>query len=129
MSYVFRFYQKVKQSYLQFSDQIETVEADLTKNRLILIAQESFYSREIYCLHQGQKLYKKSSLLILSPFLDENGIGISNAELNNDTMYPIIIPEKSHLVGLIVDFTQTILLHAKFQIMLHALQQAYYIPK
>ena len=39
------------------------------------------------------------------------------------------MPEKSDLAGLIVDFTHRILLHAEFQIMLHALLQAYYIPK
>ena len=39
MSYVFRFYQKVRKSYLQFTDQIEAEEAVATKSQIIQIAQ------------------------------------------------------------------------------------------
>ena len=134
ISYIFRFYHNLKKKQTFLATEITTEEVEFTKNRLVQLAQQSWYSREIFCLQQKLKIPTKSSILSLNPFLDDCGLlrvggRITHAEISYSAKHPIIIPPKSHLADLIIQFTHKILLHSEFQLMLRAIRQGYYIPQ
>ena len=134
VSYIFRFVNKCQLKSKQFSKIIEATEIDFVIKRLIMLAQQTYYKREIENLQQGKSINCKSSILTLNPFLAEDGLlrvgrRLSNSNLRYDEKHPILIPVKSHLAYLIVQFSHTILLHSEFQLMLRSIRQVYYIPQ
>ncbi|XP_052694839.1 uncharacterized protein LOC128173163 [Crassostrea angulata] len=77
------------------------------ENYIIKTVQREVYCEEIYCLRSKQPLPKNSSILALSPFLDDDGIvrvGGRLRHLNDATVCknPILIPGKHHIATLLV---------------------------
>ncbi|XP_033727676.1 uncharacterized protein LOC117317008 [Pecten maximus] len=75
---------------------------------IIMKLQKEHYSKEIECLQNGKNLPRNSSILSLTPFLDEQGVLRVGGRLNKThepahttQLNPIIIPGKSH-VGLLL---------------------------
>ena len=74
VSYIFRFVNKCQLKSKQFSKIIEATEIDFVIKRLIMLAQQTYYKREIENLQQGKSINCKSSILTLNPFLAEDGL-------------------------------------------------------
>ena len=74
---------------------------------LLRKAQEEFFSREIQCLKKGKPIPHDSSILKLTPKLDENGLlrlsgRLRRADISNELKYPIIIPGKCNIAKLLI---------------------------
>ena len=105
-----------------------------SENCIIRYTQQIFYYREYECLTLKQPLNRKSSIISLAPFLDNDGLlrvrgRLDNSGLSFDEKHPLIIPEKSHLANLFIQHTHIILCHAEYNIMLRAIRQGFYITR
>ncbi|XP_049316554.1 uncharacterized protein LOC125779317 [Bactrocera dorsalis] len=109
---------------------------DLQKAKVALIAstQTRYFSRDISLLRESKPIDKKSSLLVLNPFLDTKGLLRANGRLANSSLtynerHPIIIPEKSPFATLLLNYIHILMLHAEQRRMQHMVRQEYYIPR
>jgi hypothetical protein len=78
----------------------------LSEEIIIMEVQREFYGREIDQLKEKQTLPRNSSVLSLSPFLDEKGIlrvggRLQRSELSLGEKHPILIPGHHHIATLI----------------------------
>lgn len=73
---------------------------------IIKETQYGFYCMEIQSLQSSKAIPKESSIISLSPYLDEGILHIGGcanaAALPKETKTPILIPGKSHIVQLLV---------------------------
>ena len=74
---------------------------------LIRKAQEEFFSREIQCLKKNKPIPHDSSILKLTPKLDENKLlrlsgRLRRADIPNEMKHPIIIPGKCNIAKLLI---------------------------
>ncbi|XP_060079797.1 uncharacterized protein LOC132559197 [Ylistrum balloti] len=81
--------------------------ANDSKNLILKVVQQEFYSMEIDCLQKGLPLNRNNSLLKLSPFLDDEGLlriggRIQNSDIDLPGKDPIFVPAKHHVATLIV---------------------------
>ena len=77
------------------------------KRKIIQMVQEKFYSREISCIQEGKPLPRGSSLLDLSPILNQDGLICVGGRLRKSSLpvvlkHPILIPGKSHIARFLV---------------------------
>lgn len=77
-------------------------------------------------------IHKSSSLLKLTPFLDKDGLLRAGGRLNNarmtfDEMYALIIPKKSKLTKLLLDYYHSYTLHGGVQLMLSTIRRRYLV--
>ncbi|XP_075162867.1 uncharacterized protein LOC142235501 [Haematobia irritans] len=133
ISYIFRFIRKCQKRILpdMLKDFITSDEIKFVNRRLIMIAQITYYPSEYQLLESKKTINLKSRLLTLNPFLDENNLlrvngRLANSDMNYNERHPIILPEKSRVCKLFIDFTHKILMHAEHQSMLRAIRQEFY---
>jgi hypothetical protein len=87
---------------------LTVVELDQSEKIVIKLSQAEMYAEEIKCLKLGKEVTNKSSLVQLSPFLDESGILRSRSRLqfaewmSYEAKCPVILHPKSQLVKMIV---------------------------
>ena len=135
VAYLFRFVNRAKDPNRgTTTSQLDLEEIEFAKRRLIYIAQCKYFQPEIDCLQKKCNLSRRSTLITLNPFLDEDGIlrvggRLNNSELSFNARHPIIIPSKSRTAELLIKFTHQFLLHAEFNGMLRAIRQGYHIPQ
>ncbi|KAG1682986.1 hypothetical protein GQR58_010380 [Nymphon striatum] len=103
----------------------------LAKLKLLLLVQDQFYPLDKSCLLKDNKLRKGSSLINLSPFLDEDGLlrvggRIQFSDLSYDEKHPVIIP-KCHLAVLIIRNQHVLLKHAGVGTLISSLRGLYWI--
>ncbi|XP_050328360.1 uncharacterized protein LOC126758230 [Bactrocera neohumeralis] len=109
---------------------------DLQKAKVALIAstQTRYFSRDLGLLRESKPIDKKSSLLVLNPFIDTKGLLRANGRLANSSLtynerHPIIIPEKSSFATLFINYIHILMLHAEHRLMQHMVRQEYYVPR
>lgn len=115
-----------KERYLKH-DEMERVEEECIK-----YYQNLIYGKEVEELTKNGRVKKRSSLITLSPFLDEKGLirvggRLQNASLTNNTKHPIIIPKNQHITKLLVSEAHTKTLHGGIQLMMTYLRSKYWI--
>lgn len=98
---------------------------------LIKIDQATKFSTEIAACKTNATL-KKSKLIGLRPFLDDNGVlrvngRIENSDLSYDTKYPIVLPNSGTLVQRIIGDCHTQTGHGGCKLMLQYLRQKFWI--
>ncbi|XP_055381380.1 uncharacterized protein LOC129611975 [Condylostylus longicornis] len=98
----------------------------------IRIVQGHHFGHEIFQLQKRKVINGNSSLSKLSPFLDENGIlrmagRLRHSELNYNERFPIILPDKSPFVRLLLEKVHRETLHGGAQLMLNVLNRNYWI--
>ena len=111
----------------------KTLTADeISKAAFFLIkeSQEREFPGEIDALKNGRPLSRKSKLLQLAPFFDENkllrvGGRLRNAPINYETKHPVILP-KGHLVEIIIDFIHLRYYHSGFKLTLALVRQFFW---
>ncbi|XP_076301722.1 uncharacterized protein LOC143219731 [Lasioglossum baleicum] len=112
---------------------LRTEELDNARLTIVRCEQRRFFCTEIACLETSQSSLR-GPLARLSPFLDERGIlrvggRLKHSLLDYDEKHPIIIPEKSHVTSLIINYFHERLLHGGTQITLYNLRRSYWIPR
>lgn len=85
-------------------------------NALIKFTQNSVFREEVVCCTHNEELPRKSKLISLRPFIDENGIlrvggRLSKSNLPFSKKHPIIIPKKHHLTKLIIEQAHQLTIH------------------
>ncbi|CAG7719600.1 unnamed protein product, partial [Allacma fusca] len=116
-----------------FKGELTVSELRNATQRLVLVAQREVFSEEIKSLSTGKPLSRKSKLTSLNPFIDPDGcirVGgrLENApQLTNNRKHPLILPAHHHLTTLIVRHLHQAHLHAGPTLLVHLLQQKYWI--
>ena len=84
---------------------------NLLKARQVLIRciQSEAYQTEMSCLKQGMDILKSSPLRKLDPMLDSDGLLRTGGRLRHSTlkaeeMHPLIVPGRSHVGGLLINY-------------------------
>ena len=108
-------------------------EIEITSWILVKMAQEAMYTVEISAILLGNPVNVSSSILNLSPFLDDHGIlrvggRLGRAKLAYDTKHPIILPRHHQLTRLIILHYHWIWWHASSERTLAQLRQKFWIP-
>ena len=108
-------------------------EIEITSWILMKMAQEAMYTVEISAILLGNPVNVSSSILNLSPFLDDHGIlrvggRLGRAKLAYDTKHPIILPRHHQLTRLIILHYHWIWWHASSERTLAQLRQKFWIP-
>lgn len=132
--YIFRFIQTCRKRPRPEIISITMEEVTLVKNRLIILAQQSYYPREYECLTNKDPISRKSNILTQPPFLTVTDCYSYALEVvlqilvSATKSVPVIIPEKSTFTELFVRYTHEIVLHAEYN-MHRAIRQGFYIPR
>lgn len=101
---------------------------------LIRWAQSIDFAEEINQLSKGEEIHKKSSILALNPFLDENGLlrvggRIQNQEMTYDRRHPALIAYGNILTQLIIRDAHLKTLHGGNTLTLSFIRQNFWILK
>ncbi|XP_075163827.1 uncharacterized protein LOC142236490 [Haematobia irritans] len=134
MVYVFRFIFRTRKTAIFTSVSITHSEFQSVKEKLIVLTQKRYFSREYSLLENNKFVPKKSCLLPLNPFLDMRGVirvsgRISNGNLRFNESHPIVIPVQSRYAELLIEFTHILLLHAENNLLLRSIREEYYISR
>lgn len=103
-----------RETYRFANKQIKPGEIIFVKNRLVIIAQKVYYPEEYRCLMEKHPLPSSSSLLLLNPILDSDGILRLNGRLEKSRspsyleLCPIILPYSSRFTPLLFDYIHLI---------------------
>lgn len=132
MSYCRRFKHNALSSTNRIFGPIRVSELNETTICIIKQIQYVNFKREIFDLENSRSVHKKSALLRLKPFLDENGLirvggRLTNVStLNVSQRNPIILPAKSMFIKLIFLHEHRSLLHGGPQAMLASIRLKYW---
>lgn len=94
--------------------------------------QRETFQQEIQALRKGQPVNKKSSIVSLNPFIDQDGIirvggRIQQSELPTEQKHSIILPNKHKVTRLLIMQEHLKNLHAGPQLLLSILRQSVWI--
>ncbi|XP_050339403.1 uncharacterized protein LOC126765710 [Bactrocera neohumeralis] len=140
IAYMFKFIErlkiKVKGEPSVYSQGDTLLHLDLQKAKVALITytQSRHFSSETSLLRESKPINKRSSLLVLNPFLDTKGVlrangWLANSSLTYNERHPIILPEQSQLATLLIRYIHILMLHAEHRLMQHIIRQEFYIPR
>ncbi|XP_073942495.1 uncharacterized protein [Choristoneura fumiferana] len=107
-------------------------ELDKVEEECIRFYQNLVYGQEIEELKKKGQVKKRSSLITLSPFLDEKGLlrvkgRLHNASISESTKHPLIIPGNQYLTKLIINEAHTKTLHGWNQLMMTYIRSKYWV--
>ncbi|CAK9814704.1 hypothetical protein ANTQUA_LOCUS8181, partial [Anthophora quadrimaculata] len=110
---------------------LTTFELHKAEVRIIILAQQQSYRRELHELKSTGRIEILSSL---TPFLDPDGIlrvggRLSHSELPYNEKHPILLHKTNYVTKLIVRDEHIKNLHAGAQMTLNAVRRAYWIPQ
>lgn len=137
-AYCLRIAQKIKHkrkhsSTLHFEKILTSNEINNALNHWIKYTQQFYFLNEIKSIRQKQYLPVKNKLNTLNPFLDENEILRVGGRLTLAKQipfgqrHPIILPTRSHLTWLLIQWTHKLTLHGGIQLTMQQLRQKYWI--
>lgn len=96
---------------------------------LLRVVQKEHFKEEIACLEKGKLV--ASNIRQLRPFLHDGlirvGGRLANANISYDQQHPFLLPKKTHLVTLLIDYYHKINFHAGPNLLLSLLRQNYWI--
>lgn len=100
--------------------------------RCIRFYQHTVYDSEVKDLKEYGKIRSKSSLISLTPYLDDQellrvGGRLNNAPVPEEAKHPIIIPAKQHITKLLVKEAHIKTLHGDIQAMMTYIRSKYWI--
>ncbi|XP_025997674.2 uncharacterized protein LOC113005967 [Solenopsis invicta] len=108
-------------------------ELEAARLSLIQLTQSVWWERRLVAVRRGQALPKRSSLVKLSPFLDDQGIlrvgrRLRHSLLSYDEKHPVILPRRAHLTRLVIEDCHRAALHGGTQATLGLIRHRYWIP-
>lgn len=94
--------------------------------------QNLVYGKEVEDLKKTGNVKPRSSLITLSPFLDENevirvGGRLQNASIADTTKHPIVIPSNQHITKLLINEAHNKTLHGGIQLMMTYVRTKYWV--
>ncbi|EZA57617.1 hypothetical protein X777_02185 [Ooceraea biroi] len=113
---------------------LQVSELAATRLGLIRLVQNACYKEEIEAIGKRIPLSARSSIVKLTPFLDETGIlrvggRFKHSVLSEDQKHPIILPGDSHLARLVIEAAHRRVLHGGVQLTLSVIRQEYWVPR
>ncbi|XP_055388278.1 uncharacterized protein LOC129616676 [Condylostylus longicornis] len=131
-SYIKRFIAKVTKRNLNCNTFISVSEFNASVEMWIQIVQHKHFLQEVTQLRKKKLIHTNSRLTRLNPFLDQNGIlrmvsRLRHADLNYNEKFPIILPDRSHFVRLLLEKIHRETLHGSAQLMLNVINRKFWI--
>ncbi|XP_025833702.1 uncharacterized protein LOC112905446 [Agrilus planipennis] len=131
IAYSLRFINNIKNKTNKLYGNISTNELERASLTIIKHIQAITFPSEISNLQSNKPLDRKSKLLPLAPFLDNNGLlrvggRLKHAELDFSIKHPAILPSNHHVTKLLVQYEHEKLLHGGQQLTLASLRQQYW---
>ncbi|XP_055388196.1 uncharacterized protein LOC129616592 [Condylostylus longicornis] len=131
-SYIKRFIAKVTKRNLNCNTFISVSEFNASVEMWIQIVQHKHFLQEVTQLRKKKLIHTNSRLTRLNPFLDQNGIlrmgsRLRHADLNYNEKFPIILPDRSHFVRLLLEKIHRETLHGGAQLMLNVINRKFWI--
>ena len=128
--YCFRAIQLLKGQ--KCSEFITSLEFRTALKYLIKLHQEKHFSQDIINLKSNKPLSRKSQILTLNPFLDDENIlrvggRIYKSKENYDKCHPYLLAKNDNLTTLIIDYTHKKYCHASTQLLRTILLRNYWI--
>ncbi|XP_046391251.1 uncharacterized protein LOC124159470 [Ischnura elegans] len=132
MAYCLRFIARCQRSRIPNTNFLSTSELAAARCKVLQLAQSFAFSEELKLLRAGKPLPRRNPLRGLKPFLDENGILRVGGRLKNSTLsfsakHPSILPKRSHLSQLLVQFAHLSSLHGGPTLTLNTLRSQTWI--
>lgn len=132
VSWILRFIALLRGKRINKTTCLSIEEMDFATVTIIKEVQGRHFGDEILQLKKTGNVPKKSNLLKLTPFLDENGImrvkgRLQNALLPENTKHPIILPANEHFTQLVIDDAHKATLHGGARLTLAQTRQKYWI--
>ncbi|XP_026819311.1 uncharacterized protein LOC113557973 [Rhopalosiphum maidis] len=102
--------------HLRKKGPLTVVELSNAKTTWILHTQKHAFHNDLDKLSKNQQLSKQSQLKKLHPFIDSSGLirvggRLSQSNLSDSMMFPILLPSKSRLIRLLFEYEHKHLLH------------------
>ncbi|CAK9830531.1 hypothetical protein ANTRET_LOCUS7686 [Anthophora retusa] len=131
IAYIFRFYNNTKRDSSKCAGPLSLLEIQNAHFRIIRLIQLETFSSEIDDLKNGKNVNRKSRLINLNPFIDDNGIirvgsRLKHAVLRYEQKYPIVLPHKHHVTDLIIRQVHLRQFHSGTQATLYTVRQKYW---
>lgn len=97
-------------------------------------SQQEYFNKELTALKAGKSICDKSKLIALNPRLDKKelmrvGGRLDKANVDYEMKHPVIIPKKSRLAWLLMDFAHRVNRHGGVQVAMQHIRQKYWIPQ
>nr|XP_022902869.1 uncharacterized protein LOC111415413 [Onthophagus taurus] len=131
-AYVIRFIKLTKKMYK--SKRLSTQDLNEADTYWIKYIQEKDFPNELKALKRGMPIQSSSSILMLKPFLDENGVmrllgRLDEAPLSYDEKHPIILPKRSMLTEKIIRKCHERVNHYGVNATLAELRKRFWVPQ
>ncbi|XP_076660598.1 uncharacterized protein LOC143363956 [Halictus rubicundus] len=131
IAYCYRFYNNASKKYIRHG-KINVEELNHAHDQIIKTLQHEHFKREIDALNSGKTLDKRSKILNLNPFLDEQGIlrvggRLHHSLLDYNQKHPILLPRTHHVTKLIIREHHIKNYHSGVQSTLNVVRQRYWI--
>ncbi|XP_077275276.1 uncharacterized protein LOC143904452 [Temnothorax americanus] len=131
IAYCIRFASRCR-SLRNDSEDLSTEDLKKAEMRIVKLVQITAFESELRSLSQKRPLDKKSNILSLSPFLDDDGVlrvggRLRHADLKFSQRHPILLPSNNHITELIIRETHVRLCHAGSQATLYAIREKYWL--
>ncbi|XP_045776149.1 uncharacterized protein LOC123874713 [Maniola jurtina] len=132
VAYLRRFCKWLSSRSTKFPAYLTSQELKEALQRCISYFQRKFFSGDIESIAKTGLVIKKSKLIPLNPFLDNEGLlriggRLHNAELSDNRKHCVLIPRDSHLAKLLVADAHEKTLHGGPQLMLNYIRSNYWI--
>lgn len=107
-------------------------ELEKAKEIIVKYVQYQEFSKDIDYLQKNKKVDSKSTLLCLTPFLDQQGLlrvggRIKHSNININMKHPLIIPHSSHLSNILIDYAHKMTFHGGARLTLSWLRNEYWL--
>ncbi|XP_076661047.1 uncharacterized protein LOC143364788, partial [Halictus rubicundus] len=131
VAHIFRFYNNIKRNSRKGTGPLSISEIQNAHFRIIRLVQLETFPSEVNNLENGKGVNRKSKLINLNPFIDDNGIirvgsRLKHALLRFEQKYPIILPHKHHVTELIIRQVHLKQLHSGIQATLYMVRKQYW---
>lgn len=113
---------------------ISSVERRKALDYWIKITQFTYFEKELKCCLAKQSVPIGSSIIKLTPFVDEKdmlrvGGRLVNADLPHESKHQIILPPMSRLTNLIVRDAHAVTIHGQAQLMMTHLRRSFWFTR
>lgn len=113
---------------------ISSVERRKALDYWIKITQFTYFEKELKCCRAKQNVPIGSSIIKLTPFVDEKDIlrvggRLVNADLPHESKHQIILPPMSRLTNLIVRDAHAVTIHGQAQLMMTHLRRSFWFTR
>ena len=110
---------------------ITTIESDYALKIILKLTQKVYFNKEIQTLLSNKLLNRKSFLLSLTPFVDNDGLlrvggRLQLSKYQYNKRHPILLPKNDHLTNIIFIHEHKRLLHASPKLLLNSIRETYW---